>query len=57
MYTELNEKIERFSKWAHFFMIDVFVYGFTIGSLCQCYANYYVFDLKEDSFHLPIPLV
>ena len=38
-------------------MIQITIAGFTIGSLVSCYANYYIFDLKDDSFILPVPVM
>lgn len=57
MYSNLNDKIELISKWSYIFMIKIIVVGFSVGTLASCYANYYIFDLKEDSFILPVFLM
>lgn len=57
MYSNLSEKIKHISKWTYVFMMQIIVVGFASGTLASCYANYYIFDLKEESFILPVPLM
>lgn len=56
MYTEMSAQIEQITEWIFFYMDDIFMCCVLIGALGQCYINYYIFDLGEESFILPIPI-
>lgn len=56
-YADLNRKIELFTKWACKYIIEMMIVSFAIASIGASYANYYIFDLKDDSFVLPIPIM
>lgn len=56
MYTALNEKIEQSSKWFHF-AIKLTVVLVIVPNLLISYINYFVYDLKEDSFILACPMM
>lgn len=53
-YTDLNEKIELITKWIFLYVVDVTVCSVAILALCACYVSYYIFDMKEESFILPV---
>lgn len=48
-YIKLNEKIETISKWIYF-AIRIFTFIIMVPALLVTAVNYFVFDLKNDSF-------
>lgn len=57
MYTNLNGIIERVTKWICIYAIEAILIGITITSIITSYVNYYILDLKDESFSLSIPIV
>lgn len=55
-YDELNENNERISEKIYFYMVKMSLVGFLLSPLLTTVTNYYVLDLKEESFLLPAPL-
>lgn len=56
VYKKLNRKIEKFSKRMYHAMIILFVFGCFIPAICVCCVNYYVLDMKDESFDLATPM-
>lgn len=57
VYTQLNEKIERTSKWIYFVVLFTSVGGIGLFEIFLSYINYYIFDQGDDSFLVPTPLM
>lgn len=57
MYLELNEKIERMSKFVYTIFVEASVAGLLIPTMLITLVNYFVYDLKDDSYALPTPVV
>lgn len=53
-YGDLNAKIELMSKFLHFILTKLTVLGVMAPSTIISFMNYYLDDLGEDSFFLPI---
>lgn len=56
-YSRLNLRIERISGIFHFLMIRLTTAGVVLPSLIIAVVNYFIFDLAEDLFYLPCPLM
>lgn len=52
MYNKLNEKIEHFTKWTYISLVYFTVAGSMIPSLFVSFIDYYIYDLKDESFQL-----
>lgn len=52
-YSGINERIERMSKKFHFIAIKVSFAGLMIPPFLASYINYFINDLKDESFQLP----
>lgn len=57
VYTQLNEKIERISKWIYLAVLVVSIGGVGLFTILLSYINYFIFDMEDDSFIVPIPLM
>lgn len=57
VYTQLNEKIERISKWIYLAVLVVSIGGVGLFTTLLSYINYFIFDMEDDSFIVPIPLM
>lgn len=57
MYSKLNEKIERMSNLVYLLIIKLTVPGVIIPGLLITIVNYFVYDLGDDSYFLPILVV
>lgn len=57
LYTELNEKIESASEWSLFILVKFVFVGTVLPLLYVCGVNYYVYNLGEDSFYRPWPMM
>lgn len=57
LYTELNDKIESASEWSLFILVKTVFAGTVLPLLYVCSMNFYVYDLGEDSFYLPWPML
>lgn len=57
LYTELNEKIESASEWSLFILVKVVFVGTVLPLLYVCGVNFYVYNLGEDSFYMPWPML
>lgn len=57
IYTDFNEKIERISKLTYFAVVFTSLGACGLGAILLSYINYYIFDLKADSFLVPLPLM
>lgn len=56
-YNDLNEKIERVSKIIHFLTAKLSWAGVVLPSLPITAVNYFIYDLEEESYYLPFPVV
>lgn len=57
MYTEFNREFENFGKWVR---IVVFYGSLGVTTICyiiMTYVNYYILDLKDESFVLTSPVM
>lgn len=57
MYLELNEKIERMSKVVYSIFVEASVVGLLLPPLLITLVNYFIYDLKSESFALPTPVM
>lgn len=58
IYTELNEKIELYSKWGYYMAVYASLVGIGVLGLLTSYFNYYILDLNnEESFIVTTPLM
>lgn len=55
MYNELNVKIERTSHSIYFGIVYLSFIGAMIPALLITMANYFIFNMEEESFYLPFP--
>lgn len=39
------------------YTIETMIAAFAVGSIVTSYVNYYILDLKDESFILPIPIM
>lgn len=53
MYSELNNKIERFTTLMHLFMVKFSIAGIVLPAVFVTFLNYYVYHLDDESFYLP----
>lgn len=56
-YVEMDEKIELTSKLVHFAMAEFSAACVALPLLLLSYVNYFVFNLGEESFILPFPML
>lgn len=56
-YVEMDEKIELTSKLVHFVMAEFSAAGVALPLLLLSYVNYFVFNLGDESFILPFPML
>lgn len=56
-YTTLNGKIEWTSKMIHLILVKVASPGLILPALTLTVINYFIYDLGEESFCLPCPLM
>lgn len=57
MYMELTEKIERMSKLVYSIFVEASLVGLVIPPLLITLVNYFVYDLSEESYFLPTPVM
>lgn len=57
MYNELNTKIERMSKFFYILSVEIIFPASMILPLILMLVNYFVLDLKNESFYLPFPVM
>lgn len=57
MYTELNEKLERMSKFVYTVFVEASLAGLIIPPLLITLVNYFIYDLSEESYFLPTPVM
>lgn len=57
IYIEVNDKVERVSKWAYFLLLSTSLGGCGLCAILISYINYYIFDLEDGSFLVPTPLM
>lgn len=55
--TKVNESIEYMSKLLHFAILKVTIAGVEIPALLATIINYFVYDLEDDSYLLPFPIM
>lgn len=56
-YTEFNNEFENFGKWVWIVVFHGSLGGGTICFIIMAYINYYILDLKDESFVLTSPLM
>lgn len=56
-YTKLNEKLEFVSKSAYLLLLYTSFGACGLCAIILSYINYYIFDLGDDSFLAPTPLM
>lgn len=54
---KMAEKIEFISKMVHFGLTRVSFCGVTLPAIAVTATNYFVYDLKEDSYFLSVPMM
>lgn len=54
MYIEVNKQIEYMSNVVYLFVAKLTVPGLIIPALLLTLANYFIYDLGDDSYYLPI---
>lgn len=57
LYSKLNEKIERMTKLIDFFFFKLQIFPQAAIFLLRTVIHYYVFDMGESSFDLPLQVV
>lgn len=57
MYVELNEKIERMSKHVYSIFVEASLVGLVMPPLLITLVNYFIYDLSEESYFLPTPVM
>lgn len=55
IYDELNVKIEKMCNLTYIVFVYGSLLGFLLPALFATLVNYFVFDLKKDSYILPVP--
>lgn len=55
-YSDLNEKIERISKMIDFVMMKLLFPAFIVPAVMITVANYFIFDLKGESYFIPFSI-
>lgn len=56
-YTELNRSLEQICEWSYFYIKNATIYGIAMLTLMVTAVNYFVYDLKDDSYFLPFLIV
>lgn len=56
-YEDMDEKIELTSKWAHFILAELSATGVVIPLSILSFINYFAFNMGENSFILPFPML
>lgn len=56
IYTKVNQKIEKWTKTIHLFMVEVTAVLFIFPKLIMSYVLYYTTDTGGESFELPFPM-
>lgn len=57
VYNELTAKIERMFRVLDIYLVKMSLFGVTVPPLLNSAANYYVYDLKDESFLMPRPMM
>lgn len=57
MYSELNEKIERWCKLLYFITAKISCAGCSVPPLLVTLENYFIYDKKDDPYFLPNPVM
>lgn len=57
MYSKMNEKIEMVSQILHFAFVKVTLPGLMVPFFVISAVNYLMYDLKDESFQLPYPVM
>lgn len=57
MYIEMNEKVERISRLVYTIFVEASMAGLLIPPLLITLVNYFVYDLNEESYFLPTPVM
>lgn len=57
MYNEINEKIERTSKLVYTIFVEASIVGLIVPPIIITLVNYFIYDLKEQSYFLPTPVM
>lgn len=57
MYIELIEKIERLTQLIYIGVVKLTIPGVIIPALSLTLINLFVYDLGDDSFFLPFPVM
>lgn len=56
-FDELNKKIEYTSELIHFALLKFTIAGIEMPTLLVTIINYFVYDLKDDSYLLPFAIM
>lgn len=54
---ELNKRVERISIVVHFFQVKLSLPALILPAVLKTLINYFVFNLKDESFFLPLPIM
>ena len=57
IYIELNEKIEFICKLLHVVSVHLTVNGVMVPQLLITVINYFIYDLKDESYFLSFPVM
>lgn len=57
MYNQMNDKIEQMTQILSFVMLKLSLAGFSIPILAVTIGNYFLYDLGEESYILPCPML
>lgn len=57
MYGKISERIERVTKSTYFYCCEIYIAVGASSALIQTIVNYYIADLGDDAFYLPVLVV
>lgn len=56
-FSDVSDRIERMSKFFHFVLTKLTLVGVVAPSAIMTVYNYYINDLGEESFYLPVSVM
>lgn len=56
-FKRMNKTIERITKWYELLLVQISVSVITISALVTTIINYFVYNLQDESFLLPFPIL
>lgn len=55
-YDELNGKIEQLSNLIHVVLMEFILPATVVPALLLTIVNFFIYDLKDESYFMPIPI-